>query len=405
VDLWNDSSDVTPVLGRTYDRQQQHTNGGYCDRIIASIERALIAYPTQRAKQDKWRSRMAIQFRRFCRQCLGYTDELLDVMFTPESLEVTRDFVHQATFFDRDIDIDDLHQALRNVWVMNSIQMLLGLEVRCSSSVFAYSMLYPYTDNYLDDALPSAHEKRLFNRWLEQRLQGTRCRPRNRREHDLSQLVQLIEDEHKRLEAQDVYHSLLAIHAAQDNSLRQQVQRAAVPDADLLEISVKKGGTSVLAHGYLVNQTLEEDKAEFLFGYGVFLQLMDDLQDVARDTECRHTTLFTETSRRDEPLDRLSSRLHHFMQNVLRRITCFPSPGSEGMQELIRQNCQLLMLQAIAQHHQRFSRGFLGRLESYSPLDFAYLRRCPQTIQKSHHRTKRAFAKRHDNASIYSVLG
>ena len=379
--LWNHTPSATPVLGRTYDPDEQHANGEYCDRIIAEIEHALSTYPTHHEEQDNWRRHIVVQLRGFAKQCLGYSEQMLNVLLTSQNLEATRKFVRQAAAFDSAVDIDDLHQALRNVWVMNSIQTLLGLEVTCSASVFAYSMLYPYTDNYLDDSWLSMQEKRMFNRWLEQRLRGTAWQPRNPRERALSQLVQLIENEHSRYTARNVYHCLLAIHAAQDNSLRQQSQRQNMGDADLLEISIEKGGTSVLAHGYLVNRTLADSEADFIFGYGVFLQLLDDLQDVVGDTECQHATLFTETSRRNEYLDGLTSRLYHFIQSVLQGTSCFAPPESVVMQELIRRNCGLLMLQAIARHQRLFSRGFVSQIEPYSPLRFSYLRRCISSNQ------------------------
>jgi hypothetical protein len=403
--LWIETPCATPVVGRTYRTDEQRANGESGDRFTAEVEHALSTYPSQRGDQDNWRRHIGVQFRRFAKQCLGYSDELLNVLLTSQNLEATRKFVHQATTFDSEVDIDDLHQALRNVWVMNSIQMLLGLPATCSASVFAYSMLYPYTDNYLDDSLLSMQEKRMFNRWLEQRLKGAAWQPRNSRERALSQLVQLIENEHSRITARDVYHSLLAIHTAQDNSLQQQSRRQGVSDADLLEISIGKGGTSVLAHGFLVNRTLSDNEADFIFGYGVFLQLLDDLQDVVVDTECQHATLFTETVRRNEYLDGLTSRLYHFMQTVLQGISCFASPEALVMHELIRRNCALLMLQAIARHQQLFSSEFLRQVESYSPMSFPYLRLFPEMVRERYDTAKREFTRRQRNTSIYSVLG
>src|SRR4030067_480163 len=49
---------------------------------------------------------------------------------------------------------------------------------------------------------------------------------------------------------------------------------------------------SVLANGYLVAGRLDPADEDFCFGFGTFLQLADDLQDVAEDADCGHRTLF-----------------------------------------------------------------------------------------------------------------
>ena len=47
--------------------------------------------------------------------------------------------------------LQEIGQAMRNVWIMNISQVLLNVEVKFTNAIFAYSMLYPYTDNILDD--------------------------------------------------------------------------------------------------------------------------------------------------------------------------------------------------------------------------------------------------------------
>lgn len=49
----------------------------------------------------------------------------------------------------------------------NALQLLFGKEVYYSKANFAYSMLYPYTDNYLDNTNIDKNDKILFNNWLE----------------------------------------------------------------------------------------------------------------------------------------------------------------------------------------------------------------------------------------------
>jgi len=56
--------------------------------------------------------------------------------------KVTEEFIHEAKEFDCDVALYDISQALRNVWIMNSIQMLFDEEVRLTSSIFCRIMLF-----------------------------------------------------------------------------------------------------------------------------------------------------------------------------------------------------------------------------------------------------------------------
>ena len=67
------------------------------------------------------------------------------------SFDVTATFLDEALAFNPSFELGDLYQALRNVWIMNSQQLFRGSPIVYSPSIFAYSMLYPYTDNALDD--------------------------------------------------------------------------------------------------------------------------------------------------------------------------------------------------------------------------------------------------------------
>ena len=64
-------------------------------------------------------------------------------------------------------------------------------------------------------------------------------------------------------------------------------------DDDILPISFFKGGSAVLAYAFLVKGNLSKEEMEFSFEYGVFLQLLDDLQDTIEDKVEGHQTIFS----------------------------------------------------------------------------------------------------------------
>ncbi len=93
--------------------------------------------------------------------------EKMDVEDRKKFLDITKQFIRDARKFDDDLPIGDIMQAMRNVWISNALQLLFGKEVYYSKANFAYSMLYPYTDNYLDNTNIDKNDKILFNNWLE----------------------------------------------------------------------------------------------------------------------------------------------------------------------------------------------------------------------------------------------
>jgi hypothetical protein len=260
------------------------------------------------------------------------------------------------------------------------MQVGFDLPVRVTSSGLAYSLLYLYSDNYLDDPSITPAEKREFSKRFRSRLLGFESPGPSRLESRLSDLVQMIESEFPRSVYPDVYESLLAIHGGQEKSLRQHSLADRWGEVELLDISVEKGGTSVLADAHLAKGVLSVEEAEFSFGYGVFLQLIDDLQDVEEDVRNGHQTLFTLGSSQKR-LDGMANRLHNFVDAVLSSFDPIVSHRSGTLSELVRQSCRVLILESIARNPGLYSQSYARRAERYSPMNFAAIRRLHEKVK------------------------
>ena len=232
------------------------------------------------------------------KRLLRLVDLPLEAVYDARFIDSTRRFIQTARDFDPGLGLASAYQALRNVWIMNSLQFDLGLPVEHDDAIFAYSMVYPYLDNVLDDAREAESGKLAFVTRLRSWLEGSGEAAASPREEKLLSLVRLIERRFARAEFPGLYRSLLTIYNAQVKSLLQQRPAAAPTLEDILSISLEKGGTSVLADGYLVAGALEPADEEFYFGFGTVLQLADDLQDIAEDSRCGHRTLFSDQAAR-----------------------------------------------------------------------------------------------------------
>ncbi|HTY58429.1 MAG TPA: hypothetical protein VMF59_06405, partial [Bacteroidota bacterium] len=292
--------------------------------------------------------------------------------FFAECESVGKSFVGRAREADPSLSDEDIHQALRNQWVFNSIQSYLSHPVTLSPSSLGYSLMYPCTDNLLDDATRTTEEKERFNRSLSSCLDGT---PDEGAETDLRgfpALLRMIEEEYPRGEFPLVYESLRAIQRAQQRSLLLHGEVEGRPESFLQSLTIEKGGTSVAVDGFLVSGTLGSGPLSALFGYGVVLQFIDDLQDIHSDDGAGHSSMFTRAAR-EGPLDLITGRLIHFNARTI-RLLGGPGPGdARSLAALIEGSCLFLILEAVARSRHLYSDDFLSRLEDYSPLRFAYL--------------------------------
>jgi hypothetical protein len=75
----------------------------------------------------------------------------------------------------------------------------------------------------------------------------------------------MIESEYTRTAYPGVYESPLAIHRAQEKSLRQQIRERGRAEPEIRDLSVEKGGASVLADEYLAKGWLTQEEPEFAF--------------------------------------------------------------------------------------------------------------------------------------------
>ena len=173
----------------------------------------------------KWKAELKSMLKQRATTFLNIENQEFENIIVSSFTDVAEVFIDSAKEFDRNMQMKDIAQAIRNVWIMNMIQVIAGREVRHTPSIFAYSMLYPYTDNYLDDPNISKDQKKLFNQRLEQRLKGENIEPNSHNEIKIYTLISMIESEYPRDKYPHVFDSILCIHAGQCNSLNQQKNR------------------------------------------------------------------------------------------------------------------------------------------------------------------------------------
>jgi len=379
--LWHRAPASPPPLKKRYARAEKRA----AERELSEIVGGLSAEPVRTAFLDgsldgARLEALAAGLRPSFKRLLRLVDLPLEAVYDARFIDSTRRFLRTARDFDPDLGLASAYQALRNVWIMNSLQFDLGRPVEHTDAIFAYSMVYPYLDNMLDDARTAEAGKLALVSRLRHWLEGSVRAPESPREEKLLSLVRLIEGRFPRPEFPGVYQALLAIYNAQVKSLLQQRPDTAPAAEEILSISIEKGGTSVLADGYLVAGALEPADEEFCFGFGTFLQLADDLQDIAEDSRGGHRTLFAAQGA-GAPLDPTAMRLESYLAAVLERARREAGPARSALCDAIGSGLALMFRESVGKQPDYFSRSFVRRARQAFPLRLAYLRKLRRRLK------------------------
>jgi hypothetical protein len=162
MDLWRRCDAPTPARANRYSPRDQLRRERRKERFLEMLDAEVRSLPDARQYADQKLDRITDAFSRHAAPVLDLTGEHVDLLRN-EFVPFASEFSHAARCFDAAISAPDIYQASRNAW-----------------TVTAYSLLYPYTDNYLDDPTVGQTSKQAFNRRLRLWLNGESNRPRPR---------------------------------------------------------------------------------------------------------------------------------------------------------------------------------------------------------------------------------
>ena len=382
IKLWWNTSKCFPVFGEEISLKEKIFKEKQMNQFLNGLFSHLKQCPKNADERAVWRNVLWSMIKNFGRAS-GFTEDEINSYFSKSLPTTTHKFICSVKELDNNISLDKVVQALRNLWIMNILQALFNIKIECTPSAFAYSMLYPYTDNYLDSTEISLQDKKLINERFKLRLEGKDIKAENPYEEDLFKLISIIEEQYPRGDFKEIYESLLCIHAAQCNSLTQQNGRTSPYEKDILGISTEKGGASVLADAYLVNGRLGEGEADFMFAYGALLQFCDDLQDAKEDLKNGHMTMFSETSEK-WPLDNITNALFDFSNKIIDSDEGFTKEESYKIKAFLKKNVVYLILEAISQNYKLYSEEYIKNIEKYYPFRMSYTRKLYKKIKNKY---------------------
>lgn len=372
AELWEECRTDFPGIDIVYTKREKKNCEKDIEKFFDSVGKEVRKKNGLKNISNDFIKKCSAAVHGFLKDRLDFRENELQILFCDSFINVSCEFIRMANSFDSSLKETDIFQALRNVWTMNWVQLVLSKPIKLTPSIFAYSMLYPYTDNFLDDISISSEKKMDFNKRLAGKLAGRRILPENRHEHIVYELVELIESEFEREEYPGVYESLLAIHTAQIKSLLLE-EPGKISESDLLDISIEKGGTSVLADGYLIAGELTEEEERFLFGYGAYLQIIDDMQDVIDDRKTDFNTIFSR-GKDSLTLQEAANRLFYFGDAVMDQCNTFRLKNVLSIINLMKRTNELLIISGVGLAGECYNIDYVRKMEQYSSFSYSFLR-------------------------------
>ena len=362
TDVWKKTPAAAGAgMFRAISVKEQAENDKRCREVWGKLNGHLQSFPQAIQGQKMWRERAEKVLSDAMDKDVMFQLGQLPGDVRKGFLEAARTFVRHTRVFDRELVLEDLGQALRNYFVYFMLCLADGSDRWFHEAIWGYSLLYPYTDNFLDGD-KTRQEKAAFNRRLEQKLNGFKTEAEDDLEQKVFHMVDSVEDIYPRKIFSGLYDFLLTIYDAQIKSMEQQGKTEKTAQ-ELLQMSAYKGGASIYVDQCLIDGYLKEKDILFLTGFGLFLQLADDLQDVDEDAENGHQTLMT-LSAGAGFLDEIVGRLLSFLKYVFENYWS----GEEAYKGFVLDNSVQLVIMTVFQKKQYFSEAFKRNIEEWSVL-------------------------------------
>lgn len=370
---WYECPDTFPEFLTEVSEPARRMNENFIEKQMAQLQKLLKSYRNPLTIRYFWKRKWERLIHRMLMDepVLGIAQALSAKTIGEMRQEFAR-FIKAATGFDKAISMEEIGQAARNYLVYDVFTEIHEQVHNMMPAIFGYSMLYPYTDNYIDDPACSREQKHAYNRMIADRLLGKQVRVTDPYWVKTCKLLDHVTGYYEGDARKDIQNGLLLMLEAQHLSLSQTQKDGAAPlTADeIFHISAYKGGISVLVDRFYVPKEISKEDFIFYLRYGFFLQLTDDLQDITEDRNTGRQTLFTRAaSVCCVTLEQTLNRLFHYLHETMKSY----SFADEKLEDFMENSCYLLLIYSAWMSRENFEPDYIGQFEPFLPLSFSFI--------------------------------
>jgi len=361
--LWLSTTKVFPDFMKAIPIETKRINESFIQKRGKKISRHF----SKNRLRKSWAKKTKVLMSQFIQDesILNISSHLSSDTLTGIETELMK-FLSAARQFAPDLPVANLGQAARNYLVYAMFLELIGKNQSFTPAILGYSMLYPITDNYIDSQRTNK-EKNDFNILISNKIKGEHVSPVGFYDIKACELLSYIEDVYPRDRETDIYSGLMLMLEAQQESMKQQ-STVVFSAENRLDISLFKGGVSVLIDRYMADARITEDELRFFLGFGFILQLADDLQDISSDLSEGNQTLFT-LEQNPDLLEALVNQLLQFVQQLFQSF----SFANTSFYEFLYLSTIDLLIMSIQMSQSHFNPSYLKKIEAYFPVSFELL--------------------------------
>ena len=297
-------------------------------------------------------------------------------------------FLRGTKEFDPELSVAQIWQALRNYYIYGMIVAMVGENQLFHDKIMSYSLLYPYTDNYIDNPDISEQKKKDLNRMIFKILHGEEAAIADNLQEKTKQCLLSCLDYNNKSKAGEAADLLLLMLDAQIEStgFMGTLSESDKNDRDeVLKMLAYKGGMSVLIDYFYSVPDMKENSIIFFLQFGLILQLADDIQDIKEDRESNMKTLYSLV----DSVEQREQNLFRLMRFTLEVFTRYDAENEQIRKYMLR-NCMILFEFAILRSEEFFSAKLLSELEPYFPFHRDYAKKLEKEFRFSEAMSKHA---------------
>ena len=189
IPKWHSMPDTFPDFLQEFSQDEKTANGELVSRLLEKM-RDMPEEPSEEQQEQIKKELTAFLEKEQIIHAKKYiSDELMDEF--RENIEL---FIKKVKAFDESLSRESIWQAMRNYLIYAMIVNLQGQRQNCRDTILGYSLLYPYTDNYIDRLHRRKDSKNSYNDLIRRILTGQEVHPQNTYEEKTGQLLALVLD-------------------------------------------------------------------------------------------------------------------------------------------------------------------------------------------------------------------
>lgn len=374
-EIWSRSEEKFPDFLRPIPEKEKAENEKSCMKLQKKLKR-------KRLKQEKRGNKYEKEIIKFLKKenIIGIHRVLKDETMQEMTVELKK-FITMAERFEPDMGLEDFGQAARNYLVYAMFNEMSGVRQEVNKAVFGYSMLYPVTDNYIDSKEITKEKKESYNQFILEVLRGNiSTAPEEKQWQKTYELLKGMEENYER--GDTLYLLLEEMLYAQRDSMRQQI----TGESDLekcVDISIYKGGISVLIDRYFVKKKMTKEDVYFYLGFGYFLQLADDLQDIQEDMEQGSNTVLTH-SVANKMTEQTVNRIFWYLKRLMENYRC----EKESFKQFVWKASNYLIAASVFLSPQFFSEEYCIKMDKSLPVGSGFFMQMKEAAKDAENREK-----------------